>query len=336
MASPLASQLTKENIEEDDYEKTYHNFNQMAQTLPRGKGWRALHVVKYQNYWLNPKNTLKGVLLLQNHFKPKPTDTFLAAFMKCGTTWLRALLFATFNRSRYDLTSHPLLTNGPHNVFPSLDAYIGNKYPIGDLDSLPSPRFFATHFAYDLFPESVKASRSKFVYIWRDPKDVLVSKWHFMNKIRPKDLPILTLHEAFELFCDGVSEYGPFWDHVLGYWKASLKAPDKILFLKYEELKKEPEFHVKRLAEFIGVPFSGEEEEGGEVGKVVELCSFDKLRNLEVNKTGVSRFNDEIVVQNQDFFRKGEIGDGKNYLTEEMIERLDRITKCKFEGTGLE
>lgn len=342
MASSLAPHQTfnpspKENREEEDYEKTYHNYNQMLQTLPKAKGWRAQHVVKYQSHWLSPNTALKGALLLQNHFKPKPTDTFLAAFMKSGTTWLRSLLFATINRSRYDFSSHPLLTTGPHAVFPFLDSYIYDKHPIADLDSLPSPRLFATHFSHDLFPESVKASSgSKFVYIWRDPKDVLVSKWHFMNRLRTKDLPVLTLHEAFELFCDGVSEYGPFWDHVLGYWNASVEAPDKVLILKYEEVKREPGVHVQRLAEFMGVPFSVEEKEGGVVGEIVELCSFDKLRNLEVNKTGVSRFNEEVVVQNRDFFRKGEVGDGVNYLTEEMIERLDRITERKFEGTGLE
>ncbi|KAF7130096.1 hypothetical protein RHSIM_Rhsim10G0016400 [Rhododendron simsii] len=94
-----------------------------------------------------------------------------------------------------------------------------------------------------------------------------------------------------------------------GYWNASVEAPDKILILKYEEVKREPGVHVK---------------------------SFDKLRNLEVNKTGVSRFCEEIVIPNRGFFRTGEVGDGKNYLTEEMIESLDRITKRKFEGTGLE
>jgi hypothetical protein len=328
MATSPASNIEQEA---EDYENTYKNYDQMVETLPKGRGWRANHLVKYQGYWLNPNTALKGVLLLQNHFKPEPNDTFLAAFMKSGTTWLRSLLFATVNRSIYDFSSHPLLTTNPHGVFPFIDSYMYDKHPIADFDSLPSPRLFATHFAYALFPESVLGSGSKFVYIWRDPKDVLISKWYFMNKIKPKDLPPLTLHEAFELFCDGVSDYGPFWDHVLGYWNASLKFPDKILFLKYEELKNEPEVYVKRLAEFMGVPFSVEEAEGGVVGKIIELCSFDKLRNLEVNKTGVTQFNEHTVIQNQDLFRKGEIGDGKNYLTEEMIQRLDRITKCRFE-----
>ncbi|GFZ12176.1 sulfotransferase 7 [Actinidia rufa] len=256
--------------------------------------------------------------------------------MKCGTTWLRALMFATINRSQYDLSTHPLLNSGPHSCFPFLDLYISNIDPIAaNLEALPSPRLFATHIPYSLFPKSVALCGCKFVYIWRDPKDVLVSKWHFMNKIKSKELRPLSLPEAFELFCDGVSEYGPFWDHVLGYWKASQESPNNILFLKYEDMKREPAVYLKTLAEFMGVPFSLEEEEDGVVEKIVELCSFKNLSNLKVNKTGLERFSDEIVIENQNFFRKGQIGDFKNYLTEEMTERLDSITMKKFYGTGL-
>ncbi|KAF8389672.1 hypothetical protein HHK36_024191 [Tetracentron sinense] len=50
------------------------------------------------------------------------------------------------------------------------------------------------------------------------------------------------------------------------------------------------------------------------------------LFSLEVNKPG-SDF--EI------YFRKGKVGDSANYLTSEMIERLDQITELKFHGSGL-
>ncbi|KAI3896425.1 hypothetical protein MKX03_008587 [Papaver bracteatum] len=69
----------------------------------------------------------------------------------------------------------------------------------------------------------------------------------------------LSIEDAFELFCDGVSDFGPYWDHVHGYWKESLERPCKVLFLKYEDLKKEPEPQFKKLAEFLGHSFSMEE-----------------------------------------------------------------------------
>ncbi|KAI7750582.1 hypothetical protein M8C21_022491 [Ambrosia artemisiifolia] len=155
-----------------------------------------------------------------------------------------------------------------------------------------------------------------------------------MSKLRSKDLPPLTLEEAFELFCLGVSEFGPFWEHVLSYWRASLESPDKILFLKYEEIKKQPEMVVRMLAAFLGKPMTLEEEEKGVVREIVKLCSFENLSNLEVNKNGVQKFVETLEVANRDYFRKGEIGDWKNYLSEEMKERIDGITYEKFHGSG--
>ncbi|GJT53723.1 cytosolic sulfotransferase 5-like protein [Tanacetum coccineum] len=84
-------------------------------------------------------------------------------------------------------------------------------------------------------------------------------------------------------FCNGVSEFSPFWDHVLGYWKASKKSPDKILFLKFEDLKKEPTVEVRKLTAFMGMPFTPHEEEKGVVEEIVKLCSFKTLSSLKVN-----------------------------------------------------
>ncbi|KAI3724469.1 hypothetical protein L2E82_36247 [Cichorium intybus] len=62
----------------------------------------------------------------------------------------------------------------------------------------------------------------------REPKDVLISKWLFMRKLREKDLSRLSLDEAFDLFYQGILDYGTFWEHVLSYWRrASLDSPEK-------------------------------------------------------------------------------------------------------------
>ena len=86
-----------------------------------------------------------------------------------------------------------------------------------------------------------------------------------------EDLP---LEDAFEFFCEGFTASGPYWDHLLGYWRASLELPEKILFLKYEDLKKKTEYWIKKMAQFMGYPFSFEEEDKGVVQKIIDLCSF--------------------------------------------------------------
>ncbi|KAI3704803.1 hypothetical protein L1987_75032 [Smallanthus sonchifolius] len=126
---------------------------------------------------------------------------------------------------------------------------------------------------------------------------------------------------------------GPYWDHILGYWKASIERPHRVLLLKYEDLKMEPTSNVKRLAEFIGYPFSIDEEKEGVVDKIINLCSFENLSKLEVNKTG--KMQDVYVVENRIFFRKAKDGDWKNYFTDEMKEKIDKLMDEKLSGTGL-
>ena len=118
---------------------------------------------------------------------------------------------------------------------------------------------------------------------------------------------------------------------MLGYWKESLERPQKVLFLKYEDLKDNPILHMKRLAEFMGVPFSVEEEKEGLIEEISRLCSINNLRELDVNKTG--KFGSLLV--NKTLFRRGEVGDWVNYMTPKMVERLDKIIKEKMDGFGL-
>jgi hypothetical protein len=138
----------------------------------------------------------------------------------------------------------------------------------------------ATHLPYSLLPGSItgdgEGSGCRFVYICREPKDALVSYWLFTRKAalaRGVDVRLFTIQEALELFCDGRCPGGPQWLHVLQYWEESVRRPDRVLFLRYKEMLLEPEMHVKKLAKFMGCEFFEEEEEGGVVSAIVELCS---------------------------------------------------------------
>ncbi|KAJ4705452.1 Sulfotransferase [Melia azedarach] len=270
---------------------------------------------------------IEGIKFAQENFRAKPDDIFLCSFPKSGTTWLKALSFATATRTRFHNSENPLLTKSPHDCIPFLEVYF-NKNPTM-LESLDPP-LWSTHIPYSSLPKSIIDSGCKIVYICRDPKDAFVSLWHFRKRIESHN-PGIIFEEAFEMFCKGSSFYAPYWEHFLGYWKASLEFPDRVLFLKYEEMMEDTALYLKRLAEFIGHPFSLQEENEGVVQNIVDLCSFENLSNLEVNKSGK---RDCIVVNNNAFFRKGKVGDWKNYLTSEMAERLDKIIEEKFAGSG--
>ncbi|KAL4292054.1 hypothetical protein GQ457_14G025470 [Hibiscus cannabinus] len=136
------------------------------------------------------------------------------------------------------------------------------------------------------------------------------------------------IDEAFGSFCRGIHAFGPFHDHVLGYWKESRKRPEKIHFMRYEDMKKEPREELQKLACFLGKPFERDED----VDKVLWRCSLERLKNLEVNRHGV---DPSLGIGYEHYFRRGIVGDWKSYFTDEMQQKLDLITAMKFEGSGL-
>ncbi|KAK3437917.1 hypothetical protein EUGRSUZ_C02549, partial [Eucalyptus grandis] len=298
------------------------------------KGWGTQNLYNYQGFWYG-NHFLGGVIWAQKYFEARPTDTLLATFPKTGMTWIKALSFAIANRHNQDLPRHTLLTKNPHECVPNIEFFAYEEDPISALDALPSPRLLSTHIPYASLPRSVATSGCRIVCIIRDPKDVFVSMWSFISKVKytDSDRPPVSLEEAFGLFSRGLSLSGPYWDHVLGYWKASLEYPNKVLILKYEDLKKETEPNVKRLANFLGYPFNPEEIDGGGVQEIIKLCSIESLKQMEVNKSGVLRMGTQSsgTVEKSGFFRRGEVGDWKNHLSQQMMERLDRITEQKFE-----
>uniref|UniRef100_A0ACD5T807 Uncharacterized protein n=1 Tax=Avena sativa TaxID=4498 RepID=A0ACD5T807_AVESA len=292
----------------------------------------------YGGFWM-PESYLPGVAAAHTRFKPRPSDVLLASFPKSGTTWLKALAFATLNRVKHPPRhpDHPLRRCNPHDCVKYLES--GDRVDDDMFTALPSPRVLGTHIPYSLLPAGITAedgSGGRIVYICRDPKDALVSTWFFVKKKLAAEASDgeppkpYTIEEAFELFCEGRAIYGPQWHHVAGYWEASRRRPEMVLFLWYEDMLRDPAGNVRKLAEFMGCAFSGGEESAGVVEDIVEICSIDSLKNMEGNKTGSQR-----TFRNETFFRKGAAGDWSNHLTPAMAERLDkRSSRRRCEGQG--
>uniref|UniRef100_A0A6N2K285 Sulfotransferase n=1 Tax=Salix viminalis TaxID=40686 RepID=A0A6N2K285_SALVM len=255
---------------------------------PSEKNWDGSPLYFYKGVWY-PFFAIRGALSFQQHFIARDTDIILTSMPKSGTTWLKALAFSVVNRNIYSPTESPLLTTPSHDLVRFFEIDLYSKSQLPDLEQLPSPRIFSSHSHYETLPQSIRSSPGcKIVYICRNPLDQLVSYFHFSRKFKRENVkPLSSIDEGFDNVCRGIQSQGPFWDSVLGYWKASLERPDKVLFLKYEDLKDDITFNLKKLAEFLGLPFSEKEEKEGVIEEISRLCSFDNLRNLEVNRTGV-------------------------------------------------
>ncbi|KAJ3705092.1 hypothetical protein LUZ61_008797 [Rhynchospora tenuis] len=295
-------------------------YKELILALPKEERWLS-PLRNYRGFW-QLQQALPRVLAMQEVFKSRPSDVIVASFVKSGTTWLKALTFTIMHRDKYTFSHHPLLKLNPHDCVPLIE----HVYAARDeqyLETLPSPRVLGSHLSYSMLPESIKTSNCPIVYICREPKDVFVSFWHMNLRLDQglKEPP--SFAQAFELFCEGRIPHGPIWEHVLEYHTKSLSSPEKILILKYEEMLKDPTDGVTRLAKFIGRPFSEEEMKNGVVEKIAEFCSFNKLKELDVNNGGGD-------LTNRYFFRKAVVGDWQNCMTAEMANKLDEITKEKL------
>ncbi|KAL2927646.1 Cytosolic sulfotransferase 6 [Bienertia sinuspersici] len=82
-------------------------------------------------------------------------------------------------------------------------------------------------------------------------------------------------------------------------------------------MKKQPLLVLKKVAQFVGCPFSYEEE---------QMVWFKRLSIFDIYS---------LITKNDAFFRKGKI-DHKNFLTDNMINHLKEIIEIKFEGSRLD
>ncbi|KAK4727093.1 hypothetical protein R3W88_032010 [Solanum pinnatisectum] len=240
--------------------------------LPKEKGWVGSYVCNYQGCWTPPK-FLQGVIFFQQQFQAQDSDIYHS---------LRHPIFEP---------NHPLLVQNSHVLVPFLEhtLYIDGRVP--NFLTFTSPRLLATHVPFASLPKSVQDSKTKLVYLCRNPRDTFISMWHFANNLIVHHKDTNSIEEMFYLFCEGAILYGP----ILGM---SL-------------------FHRGR--------------NSGVVDEILQMCSIENLSNLMVNTNGKFSTGEEYKL----FFRRGEIGDWKNYFTKEMSDKLNHIIEEKFQGSGL-
>lgn len=252
-------------------------------------------------------------------------DVFIVSYPKSGTTWAQQIVRLLRNRGREDGQRLDLAmpwiecVGSPGSVQPT---------SLVDLECLPSPRSFKCHLPYALVPGGLPHTTcAKYIYIARNPKDVCVSFWmQNKRKIDPKER--LTWERFFDKFVHGFLPYGSWFDHVLEWWEH--KNEKNILFLKYEDLKKNPHRNIQAIAELIGAD--------GVAGELLEeVMTKSSFASMAENPTTNFRWEDGRTFSHEGaFMRKGVVGDWKNYFSPVHSNELDRLYDERMKGSGLE
>uniref|UniRef100_A0ACB8GC89 Uncharacterized protein n=2 Tax=Sphaerodactylus townsendi TaxID=933632 RepID=A0ACB8GC89_9SAUR len=273
------------------------------------------YLFKHKGFYFQPEFATAEYLDSLEDFEIRDSDVFLVTYPKSGTIWTQNILSLIHHEGHRDGTEDTDL----------IDRVPWLEYNIHDMDyiSRPSPRLFASHLPYYLVPNGLRNRRAKVIYVSRNPKDVLVSYYHFSK--------MSVMLETTEKFDDFMERFlagevlASFWlDHVEGWY--AHKDDFNILFLTYEEMKKDLRNSVLKICSFLGKKLTEKE-----LQTVVDMATFDKMR-LDPRSNYENVPADLLDHDKGRFLRKGTIGDWKNIMTIAQSERFDSVFRKRMES----
>ncbi len=189
-------------------------------------------------------------------FGEADSDIVVSTFSKSGTTWMQLILYQLTTRG--DMDFDHLFDISPWVWYAALRQVTPAV--------VPHPRILKSHDDYRRFS---KGRRGRFVFVTRDGRDVCISLYHHRRNFKRFTG---TFEEHFDHFLHN-TEYNWF-DHTRLWMENRWNLP--ILYIKYEDLKRDFEGTVRQLARDLDIPVSDEI-----LARTSQRCSFESMKQHE-------------------------------------------------------
>ncbi|RWS19808.1 sulfotransferase 1C2-like protein, partial [Leptotrombidium deliense] len=189
-----------------------------------------------------------------------------------------------------------------------------------------------THLPFNLQPYNPKA---KYIYVARNPKDVLVSFCHHVH-LFPDYQFSGTVHDLLPYFLDGDIDFGSWSDHILSWWPH--RHDDNVLFMLYEDMKSNIKDAILKIASFMGNEYRRKLDENPNIlEKVINLSDISHMKQT-TNKDFEKLWDGMgLLFENRDFnfVRKGIIGDWRNEICAEDNAIFEKWFEDTFKNSGI-
>jgi hypothetical protein len=248
-----------------------------------------------------------------------PEDVFVVTQMKCGTTWMQHVVYEVLNRGNGNLVASGTEI---YSVSPWIEGRRSVPIDQAPLIGAERPsRIIKTHLPAQLCPAS---SQARYIYVARHPVSCYASCVDFVATNVGRMAPSSAAFE--EWYCSPELMWWGTWpDHVRGWWDRSQK-DGNVLFLYFEDLKRDLPGIVRQVAVFLGVkPLTDQE-----LQQVVEKCGFAYMQE---HKNNFEMQPPHVMQTNADLFVRG-TADRHEDVAPEVRKRLGAWAAQQLDGSA--
>jgi hypothetical protein len=251
-------------------------------------------------------------------YRPRAEDVFVVTQMKCGTTWMQHVVYEVLHRGAGDIVASGAEM---YALAPWLEGRKGVPVDQAPLLGRERPsRIIKTHLPASLCPWSAEA---RYLYVARHPVSCFASCMDFVATNVGAMAPALPAYEEWFTTRD-LMWWGTWTDHVKGWWERS-KSPN-VLFVYFEDMKRDLPAMVRRVAQFLGVPPLTD----AELARVVEKCGFAYMQqhqdNFEMHPPHILQTNAELFVRGT--------SDRHKDVPDEVRRRINTWVVAEMAGSG--
>ena len=234
-----------------------------------------------------------------------PDDVFLVSYPRSGNTWARFLL------------SNLIHPEEP-TTFSNVESRIPEIYfnPDHVMRRLPRPRILKSH-------ECFQPHYPRIIYVARDPRDVAISFYHHNVKWRniPDDYPMEEFIPRF-MAAEFDTRWGSWSDHIVS-WLSMRQGRKQFLFLRYEDMKKDPAGALRQIATFLReCSFPNLDVDEQRLVRAVDLSSPERMRKLEKEEASKWVLTKQTR-SDKPFVRTATAGGWKSVLSPRSVAQIE-------------